>query len=676
MTNRINVLDPITANQIAAGEVVERPASVVKELVENSIDAGGTRIEVEVNRAGMDLIRVTDNGCGMSQEDAVLAFQRHATSKIRTPSDLAAICSLGFRGEALPSIASVSRTQLLTRERNVLSGTQVFVTGGNLDGVQDAGGPAGTTFVVRDLFFNTPARRKFLKSEATELGQISDLLNRVVMACPGISFKFVSQGRILMQTSGGGNLLECISQVYGRELAREMIPVRAQNGEAIIEGYLGRPHTSRASRNCQSFFINGRYVKSRLLTRAVAEGYHTMLPGNRYPVIVLKLTLPVNTVDVNVHPTKLEVRFAQEAELTGFITAAVREALTGAVPIPGLPAMEPGRSYEGEKTTSFHCGGVEAKDVAVASGDRPTGSGGHVKQLQLHLGAKPYSNAVDKATTQTNHMREDCFPGYHETDSRRASDQSTFLTPDSSVQAGVHSCRQDATLNFEIGDRNLPASAAGQAPAACEENHATEFLAAPDETESKLPDLLPLGQVDSTYIVARGPEGLYILDQHAAHERINYERLWAAAANAYGETQLLLEPLTVDFTHQELQLLVENIILFNNLGFLLEFFGGSTFLLRGKPADLNEDPRILLRDLLELFIDGPPKIDPRKLREEFIYLLACKASVKAREVLTREEMERLILRLGQTENPFTCPHGRPTIIAITGAELAKRFQRV
>ncbi len=650
MANRIRILDPITANQIAAGEVVERPASVVKELVENAVDAGASRIEIEVAGAGSDLIRVTDNGCGMNREDAVLALQRHATSKISAPADLAKIGTLGFRGEALPSIASVSRLELMTREPHVLAGTRVKVAGGQVEAVEDAGCPAGTTVIVRDLFFNTPARRKFLKSDATELGQISDLLGRMAMAYPEIAFKLVHLTRVLLQTPGSGNLLDPVLQIFGKELAREMIPVKAAGENIVVEGYLGRPHLARSSRNYQSFFINGRYVRSKVLTRAVADGYHTLVPSNRYPMVVLNLALPVNTVDVNVHPSKLEVRFTREGELAAFVTAAVRSTLADTLLIPGLvpereapPGWDSVPRYPGEQVEwglqHLHPGGGselrEAPAPGMGSADQ---SIGHEVRIP-----EPLERSETSGETFTFEQPD--------------------LLPE--IESKVR----------EPAEAEQPESVAALAGMRAGESTTTESTAA--NRTSKLPDLVPLGQIELTYIAARGPEGLYILDQHAAHERINYELLWERAARSGGETQLLLEPLTLELTNQELELLVENIALFRDLGFLLEFFGGNTFLLRGRPVDLAEsDVRTVIRDLLDMFMDGPRAIEPRKLREEYIYMLACKSSIKARESLNQAEMEHLIWQLGRTENPFSCPHGRPTLIAITSSELAKRFQRI
>jgi DNA mismatch repair protein MutL len=648
MSNRIKVLDPITANQIAAGEVVERPASVVKELVENAVDAGASKIEVEVIAAGVELIRVTDNGCGMQREDAVLAFQRHATSKISSSSDLGEISTLGFRGEALPSIASVSNMETITREANCLEGTRLLIFGGKIDQVQDAGCPVGTTFVVRDLFFNTPARRKFLKSDATELGQISDVLNRLAMAYPKISFKLINQGRVLLYTSGNGSLLETVSQVYGRELARDMLPISVE-GELALGGLLSKPQHTRSTRAQQTFFINGRYIRSKALTEAVAEGYHTLIPSNRYPIVVLNLQLQPNMVDVNVHPTKLEVRFSKEASL-GFVADAIRDALTSNLLIQGL----------------------ENKSVPSLAEPTPLSYQPDTKDLPLFTGEETYIQSSLKAVSilQPFTNAGQVVPSV-ETRAAICPD-TTFTKPDANKVVLLQSEQQKDAKEPKsmFVDISTPSHVTQAAPA--EVIYEAQGVEA---SLSKLPDLEPLGQIDLTYIVAKGLEGLYIIDQHAAHERLNYEELWSKAASGQIESQLLLDPITLELTNQEMELLVENIFQFSDLGLLLEHFGGNTFLLRGHPTDF-DNPQELIRDLLELFAKGERKIEARKLREEIIYMLACKSSITANKRLSTSEMEHLLWRLGQAENPFSCPHGRPTIIAISVAELAKRFQRV
>jgi DNA mismatch repair protein MutL len=647
MSNRIKVLDPITANQIAAGEVVERPASVVKELVENAVDAGASKIEVEVIAAGVELIRVTDNGCGMQREDAVLAFQRHATSKISSSSDLGEISTLGFRGEALPSIASVSNMETITREANCLEGTRLLISGGKIDQVQDAGCPVGTTFVVRDLFFNTPARRKFLKSDATELGQISDVLNRLAMAYPKISFKLINQGRVLLYTSGNGSLLETVSQVYGRELARDMVPISVE-GELALGGLLSKPQHTRSTRAQQTFFINGRYIRSKALTEAVAEGYHTLIPSNRYPIVVLNLQLQPNMVDVNVHPTKLEVRFSKEASL-GFVADAIRDALRSNLLIQGL----------------------ENKSVPSLAEPTPLSYQPDTKDLPLFTGEETYIQSSLKAVSILQPFTNAGQVVPSEETRAAICPDTTFTKPDANKVVLLQSEQQKDTKEPTMFvDISTPSHVTQAAP--------SEVIYEAQGVEaslSKLPDLEPLGQIDLTYIVAKGLEGLYIIDQHAAHERLNYEELWSKAASGQIESQLLLDPITLELTNQEMELLVENIFQFSDLGLLLEHFGGNTFLLRGHPTDI-DNPQELIRDLLELFTQGEKKIEARKLREEIIYMLACKSSITANKRLSTSEMEHLLWRLGQAENPFSCPHGRPTIIAISVAELAKRFQRV
>ncbi len=613
MSNRIKILDAVTANQIAAGEVVERPASVVKELVENALDAGADKIEIAINGAGVALIRVTDNGCGMSGDDAIMALQRHATSKISSTGDLAEIATLGFRGEAVPSIASVSRLEVTTREHNSVAGCRILVAGGAIEQVSDIGCPAGTVFTVKDLFFNTPARRKFLKSAATELGQISDIISRMAMAYPKVAFKYMHEGRILLQTSGTGSLLETVSQVYGKEQAKQMIRLDTSASGFTLEGYLGSPNQSRSTRAQQTFFVNGRYIKSKILTVAVAEGYKTVVPANRYPIVVLNLLLPLQAVDVNVHPTKLEVRFAQANEVSQFVAQAVRQTLNSA-------NLMPGNTYP-DVSNSF----------AVAA--------------RQYSGGSSSSGGVAEATHLTTYAQV------------AFTDQASFKPPIChrvvSNEVGHHAVDQITTDPVKV--------------------LSDDQVTIPT---SKLPDIVVLGQVDATYIVGAGPEGLYIIDQHAAHERINFEQFWARAEQTRVESQLLLQPITLELSQQEMGILVENVALFIDLGFLLEHFGGNTFLLRGHPLEVaTAKPGNLVHDLLALFVEGPKHIDLRQLREEMIYTIACKASVTANMNLNQIEMDNLLWRLGQTQNPYTCPHGRPTIIALNHAELAKRFQR-
>ncbi len=668
MSNRIKILDPITANQIAAGEVVERPASVVKELVENAVDAGAGKIEVEVASAGVELIRVTDDGCGMQREDAVLAFQRHATSKIFSVSDLGAIATLGFRGEALPSIASVSNIEVFTREKQCIGGTRLFLSAGKVDHVQDTGCPVGTTINVRDLFFNTPARRKFLKSDATELGQISDIVNRLAMAYPGISFKLINRGRVLLHTPGNGSLMETVSRIYGIELAREMIPIMTEDGDLRVTGLLGRPHQTRSTRTKQTFFINSRYIRSKVLTEAVADGYHTLVPNNRYPLVILNLQVPPSAVDVNVHPTKLEVKFAKEGALVGFVAGAVRKTLTDNSLVPRVQS-------------GYQCGPLAEPipdGYKLPAKDYPLFPGEELYVQSVMTGQENLDNkAILLSSDLPGWIKDGYSNGSGETPSGNVTDSRTNL-PVQETEKLPKSPDVTPDCPPENGsEEQKPSVAALAINALLHGSPEIDSRTCPllEQESGKLPELQPLGQINLTYIVAKGQDGLYIIDQHAAHERLNYEKFWAQAAAGRLESQLLLNPITLELTNQEMELLLENILQFSDLGFLLEHFGGNTFLLRGYPANV-DNPQSLVHDLLELFSNGEKTIDPRKLREEFIYMLACKASVKANQRLSMAEMEHLLWRLNQAENPFSCPHGRPTIIAISEAELAKRFHRV
>lgn len=635
MSNRIQILDPFTANQIAAGEVVERPASVVKELVENSLDAGADKIEVEISGAGVELIRVSDNGCGMNREDALMAVQRHATSKIKTPADLARIATLGFRGEALPSIASVSLLEILTRERDSLAGTRVTLIGGKVEKVLEDGCPVGSSFTVRDLFFNTPARRKFLKSDATETGRISEMLSRLALAYPNVAFKFCVEGRVLMQMSGNGSLVEVVSKVFGKELARDMLPISINYEQLALSGLLAKPHHSRSTKAYQFFFVNGRYINSKLLTKAVGDGYHTLMASNRFPVVILNLNIPLNLVDVNVHPTKLEARFSQETVVASFISDSVRTCLQQNTLIPGLNPNAP-----------------VAESILKPAESLPIiNPPAQMQETQAKWETSTINEIVSKS--KTTEEAETVEPEFQ---------TPAELENEPTIAALAIEKASPIEADFTQLELNESCQLDSEEPG--------------QDNGERLPDLLPLGQVNLTYIVARGPQDMYIIDQHAAHERINYERLWELAGTGEIPTQMLLEPLVIELSQQELSVLIENITMFTDLGFLLEYFGGNTFLLRGHPADLSgADHRTLIRDLLELFTDGGKPVEPRKLREEFIYSIACKASVRANESLNVAEMEHLILRLGQTKQPFTCPHGRPTIIAITAAELERRFQR-
>ena len=611
MLGKINILDELTANQIAAGEVVERPASVVKELVENSVDAGSTVIEVDIQEGGTKSIIITDNGQGMTKDDAPLAFQRHATSKIRAAEDLNVIRTLGFRGEALPSIASVAEVEMTTRPGEEMAGTQIVVKGSEIITNKETGRPAGTTVRVTELFFNTPARLKHMKGATVEGGHCGDVVTRLALAHPEVSFRFRHNEREVFHTPGRGDLRDTIAALFGVQFTREMLPVSGGNSALTFQGFLGKPSVSRANRHHQYILINGRYIRSRLISDAVEKGYHTMLLTGRRPVFVLAFEVDPQLVDVNIHPTKLEVRFQEEKELAALLSAAVRDALLQQTLIPQdgqikLPA------------------------------DFPAG------QRRLGTGAAVREEVQEEKFTQ-DHLE------FRPSRGREV------------AAVGNITVGEVATVYQPI----IPQAAEGE-----------NILPRGVEIPGGFPDLFPLGQIDNTYIAAGGNDGLYLVDQHAAHERVLYEELLDRFGTA-GYIQELLLPVNLQLNHQDAQQLLANIITFTELGFIIEHFGGDSFLLRGVPGVIKkgQEKKIFL-DLLDYFSLYQHKITGRELREQLIITMACKAAIKANQRLGPEEMTALLKSLAAARAPYTCPHGRPTVVHMTNYELQKKFKRV
>jgi len=563
---RIVVLDDITASKIAAGEVIERPASVVKELLENSLDARAKRIEVEVEEGGSRLLRVRDDGAGMTAQEAVLSLQRHATSKIRSADDLFAITTLGFRGEALPSIASVARFELLTRSPQEEVGCRLLVEGGEVKEMEEVGLPPGTTVTVSGLFYNTPARLKFLRSQATEFAHIAELLNRFAFSHPQIDLLLRHNGKEVLRRPANPDLREALAQLLGREQADKMRPVELTSPLLQIRGFISPPDLNRASRNQQYFFVNRRGVRNRMLTHVLAEAYRSTLPLHRHPIAVLLLDLEPSLVDVNVHPTKAEVRFSREGE----IYSALRQALQAALAPTGL-ATAPSLATE------------TYADVAAQQ---------HPLLLQ--------EPAVSYAAPIVPPSRHPAFQ--------------------------------------------------------------------PHPAEEKV-RFRPLAQLRRTYILAEGDSGLLVIDQHRAHERVLYEQFSSAERPA---SQHLLTPASVQLRPQEAAALKEALPQLQALGFELEEFGAETFLVRAMPAVfIRQDPAGLLSEIAETARDG----DKTSRREKTLITMACKAAVKAGDELQLPEMVELLRALGDTGRPYTCPHGRPTVMTISNFELDKKFHR-
>ncbi|BDG60001.1 DNA mismatch repair endonuclease MutL [Caldinitratiruptor microaerophilus] len=612
----IRVLDERTANQIAAGEVVERPASVVKELVENSLDAGARRITVEVAGGGRELIQVVDDGCGMGPDDARLALERHATSKIASAEDLRRIRTLGFRGEALPSIASVSRLVLRTRPRDRLEGTCVRVEGGGPPEVEACGCPPGTAVEVRDLFYNTPARLKFLKTDATELGRITEVVGRLALASPGVVFRLRAGPAELLTTPGTGDLLATVHAVLGREVARALVPVEWEGGGVRVWGYAGLPQLVRAGRAHQLFFVNGRSVTDRVLRFAFEEAYRNAIPEGRHPVAVLFVAVDPEEVDVNVHPAKAEVRFRNERAVRAAVYQAVREALaahaglaprgfgSGYGPAPG-PAPPPGAPSAAPLQRAFPAFPSAVREVAAGA-------------------ARPAPPAAAASA--------DGGPG-----------------PD--------------LLSREEAER-----AALGYPAPGQE---------PRTPADLIRSLRPLGQVHRTYIACDGPEGLYLVDQHAAHERVYFERVLRELESRPVAVQLLLFPATLELTPARWALWTSVADILRDAGIHAEPFGRQTLRITAIPDGVPEAHAVrLVADLLDrLAEEDLPSATVERRRRAVAALAACRAAIKANDPLAPAEQQALLDALAACEHPGECPHGRPTLILVSRAELERRFGR-
>lgn len=650
----IHVLDEHIANQIAAGEVVERPASVVKELVENAIDAGSTRIDVHVEEGGLTLIRVSDDGSGIAAEDCATAFERHATSKIHAGRDLFRIRSLGFRGEALPSIGAVAKVECITSTNRSGLGRRIVVEGGKLIANEEAAAQQGTTIAVRDLFYNTPARLKYMKTIQTELGHISDYMYRLALAHPRIAFTLKHNGNTLLQTMGNDDLLQAVAAVYGSATARGMIEVRHETMDYRVHGYVGRPETTRANRHGMSFIVNGRYIRNYALAGALLKAYHTLLPINRFPLAVLHIQMEPELVDVNVHPSKLEVRFSKEAELVDMLRKAVVKGLESVALIPS-PANS--GSLRTEASLSVKPVVQETLDLYAVS--RPRESG-------LAAPQPPRFSPTDQPPTKQ--AVERFMRGLKPVDS---ADHRSGRTPD-------HLSRGATSVPSGMPTEARPESSAADAP----EAQADAAVDAPsgsfaDEPKSRLPKMHVIGQLHGTYIVAQNETGMFLIDQHAAHERIQYEYYLRKFAQPVQASQELLLAMTMEFTPSESEVLKERLHLFAEAGVYLEPFGGHTFKVTSYPHWLpSGEEELIIREMAEWIVSEKKAPDIGKLREKSAILCSCKASIKANDRQSKEQIERLLDQLREANNPFTCPHGRPIVVSFSTYELEKMFKRV
>ncbi|MED1943567.1 MULTISPECIES: DNA mismatch repair endonuclease MutL [Brevibacillus] len=687
----IQVLDEHLANMIAAGEVVERPASVVKELVENAIDASATTIEIHVEEGGLEMIRIVDNGKGMDREDCQLAFERHATSKISNARDLFRIRTLGFRGEALPSIAAVSRMELTSSTSSSEVGTHLFIEGGQLGTISDKAAVKGTEVCVRSLFFNTPARLKYMKSIATEVGHISDYVNRLALTHPSISFLLTHNGKTLLQTSGDGKLLHVMAAIYGVQVAKLLLPIAGETLDYKWSGFLSKTEVTRANRSYLSTLVNGRYVRSYSINNAIMRGYHTLLPIGRYPIVALQIEMDPSLVDVNVHPAKLEARFSKEDELCSAIEQSVKETLRQGLGIvrpmatqpkakvvtqvvqpqfdlqitkPGTP-QSPLLAASPRLQEWMAKQEVPSKQVDIVTPVAPSIENSTVKESAANYDEKLEAAKVEaipqeivQATLLDQPGTSEAFQSY-ETKIPVQWDIAQAPSP-------------EHPLNEMSRENNSAAAGTEQSPPLPEATNE-------NETDSPVPVMYPVGQVHGTYIVAQNDEGMYLIDQHAAQERIFYEYFMDKLAEEDISSQIMLFPHTVEYTAAEASKLEKRLSLLQSFGLEIESFGGRTFIVRAHPHWFPEGAELeVIEELIQFVLETGENTQANVvlMREKAAIMMSCKASIKANRFLTHAEMESLLNQLRKTSSPYTCPHGRPIVIHFTGYDLEKMFKRV
>lgn len=648
----IHVLDDNTINKIAAGEVVERPASVIKELVENAMDAGATRIEVEIMAGGTSFMRVTDNGRGMSTEDAHLAILRHATSKIREVGDLNTVGTLGFRGEALPTIASVSRFTLLTRREGDDLGTRVTITGGKEPDFIEAGCNIGTTVKVEDLFFNTPARKKFLKTNHTEGSRINDFIVKLALSRPDIEFHFINNNKMSVVTPGTGNLYDTIQAIYGGKTADSLLGLTLEDEDIKISGYITKPSMLKSSRAWQTYIVNSRIIQNRAIAKAIDNAYKSLIPKSGFPLAVLCIEVPQRTIDVNVHPQKSELKFEDESRVFKAVYKAV------------LDAIRPAGRGLGE--------------VAAV-----------VEKPEQHVTMEPM-----QFVPATEPLAEPIIPQWPQAEARPAGQPAVQRAQPKTIYEAVHrtapiSARTMAgfsaaqqSLREERGAAAMPDSSVLDHPGMVAESSAPAMKSGDDAEASPCQEgdvlqydgsVVPIGQVDLTYIIAQDAKGLYIVDQHAAHERILFDKFSAMAGDI--PSQQLLVHQILSFDQKESDLVEAHQELFASLGFHMEMSGNQEFRLIEVPADVPvSEAEDIIREILTNLMDMH-ETTAKEIRQACLATTACRAAIKAGEELSFRQMQIILDALAHTAFPYTCPHGRPTILKFSSEELAKMFKR-
>lgn len=701
---KIAVLDQNTIDKIAAGEVVERPSSVVKELVENAIDAGATAITVEITDGGKKLIRITDNGSGMDAEQVPLAFLRHATSKIEKVEDLTHIASLGFRGEALSSIAAVSQVELITKTPSGISGTRYVIEGGKEQSLEEMGAPEGTTFLIRNLFYNTPARSKFLKSDMTEAGYINTLMEQLALSHPEISFKYIQNRQVKLSSSGNYSVKDVIYSVYGREIAKALLDVSYENDFMKIEGFVGKPEISRGNRTFENYYINGRYVKNKIITKAIEDGYKGLVMQHKFPFVSLRIEMDGNDLDVNVHPAKREVRFARETEVYTAIYETVRKVLTHRELIPQVSVgkdeptsrteqIKPGNipePFEVKRRQEMY--GHPNRTANIASHAAPTASEvrstAPVPSIPYN---KPTNGTASYGSAETTHNSSaSSADKYKRVDSLRENpvyESQPFTKEEEEMFSGTLKDGRNENSAAETADSevisekpaesaspevdNEPIKSQEQEPPKQLELFEERLLAPESRSRHRL-----IGQLFDTYWLVQFEDNFYIIDQHAAHEKVYYERFVKLFQSQNIQSQYVSPPLIVSLSLEEENLLKANEKYFRDFGFEIEPFGGREYSISAVPSSLlgMTEEELFLEMLDHLTADGSK--DAFEIFASRLATMACKAAVKGNHSMSPQEADKLIDELLTLKNPYNCPHGRPTIIAMSKTEIEKKFKRI
>ncbi len=678
---RIAVLDQQTIDRIAAGEVVERPASVVKELVENAVDAGASQVTVEIREGGIGYIRITDNGSGIEKEDIPLAFLRHSTSKIRSAEDLTGVTSLGFRGEALSSISAVSMVELITKTRTELLGSRCCLEGGIKKSLEETGAPDGTTFIIRNLFYNTPARKKFLKTEMSEAAAVHELMTRLALSHPEISFKVFIHNQMKLQTAGNGSLKDVIYHIYGRDIAMRLLSVDRREGPLHLTGFIGKPEISRGNRNYENYFVNGRYVKSRIIARGIEDGYKTFMMQHRYPFVCLNLHMDGTMLDVNVHPAKMELRFSRQNLVYDMVQRTVKEALSGKELIPemtiGKETKEPASIQDRKAAVSLQAAVQEPVSLMEEPDQKPVLPVRKPDQNPVSPVQEPNRKPLSPVREPEKPLRkpEQELPEPAKEPDAPADQDLAYFMAEMKKRVEERHRREQQMLKEDNGYQAEPETARTETAAEAVPEQLSLFDGKLLSKEAVIRHEI-IGQLFGTYWLVQYGDRLYIIDQHAAHEKVLYERLMKDLREQTFQSQLLSPPIVLNLSMQEEQLFIKYRQNFADMGFEIEEFGDRAYAVRAVPSNLPGIARHeILMDLLDSLSEISPNISSDTLLDKMASM-SCRAAVKGNRQMTAMEAKALIDELLTLENPYNCPHGRPTIISMTKHELEKKFKRI